>query len=615
MSQRSKPPDTTPLGTASQYRQDLALFRTVVSVVNSSPELDHVLRLTLRTVLRTMGPGFAGMILLHERQHPGLAVAAQQGIWEEDAPRRVFVRNCPCTQAMESQMPIFEPSHQGSRCHPDLADEQWPGRLVTPLKTRYGYVAGALCLFCPAGFEVETTALSLWEDIGTQIGRAIEDTRIHEQLQQAQELLQTLYDVSDHLATSLDLEWVLSRVLELSIAATQARQGSIFLLPNEDTPTPRILRRDLSGVEADEVISQVLTDGLAGWVVRNREGIFIADTSQDPRWLILPQDPNPARSALGVPLMANGKVLGVITLDHGDVGHFEAQHMGWMRAIAYQASLAIEKARLHNEVSHLAEVLAERVEERTRELKETQAQLVQAEKLAALGELAAGVAHEINNPLHILQAYVEHMSSKLPPDTPFADFLDPMRNALDSIARLAGQLRDFSRPAGGEWKALEINRTVENVLRLVNKEMMHRQIDVKIQLAHPLPTVTGDNRQLEQVFLNIILNARDAMPGGGRLTVETYGGEETVHIRLADTGIGIEEEDLQRIFEPYFTTKEDRGTGLGLAICQRIVTQHGGRISVSSKLGEGTVFIIHLPVSRRDRSPAGEGADRSEVPA
>ena len=612
MSQQSKPPDTTPLGTASQYRQDLALFRTAVSVVNSSPELDQVLGLTLRTVLHTMGPGFAGMILLRERQHPGLAVAAHQGIWKEAAPRRVFVRNCPCSQAMETRMPVFEPTYPGPGCHRDLPTDPEQGRLVTPLKTRHNYVAGVLCLFCPPDFSVETTALSLWEDIGTQIGRAIEDARIHMQLQQAQELLQTLYDVSDHLATSLDLEWVLSRVLELSISATQARQGSIFLLPDDDTRAPRVLRRDLSEVEADQAISQVLTDGLAGWVVRNKEGIFIADTSQDARWLTLPQDPNPARSALGVPLMANGRVLGVITLDHGDVGHFEAQHMGWMRAIAYQASLAIEKARLHNEVSHLAEVLAERVEERTRELKETQAQLIQAEKLAALGELAAGVAHEINNPLHILQAYVEHMSNKLPPDTPFADFLDPMRNALDSIARLAGQLRDFSRPAGGEWKALDINRTLENVLRLVNKEMMHCQIDVQTRLARQLPTVTGDNRQLEQVFLNIILNARDAMPGGGRLTVETYAGEDTVHIRLADTGVGVREENLQRIFEPYFTTKEDRGTGLGLAICQRIITQHGGKISVSSKMGEGTVFILHLPVSRRDRSPAEEEAVRPQ---
>jgi two-component system NtrC family sensor kinase len=276
--------------------------------------------------------------------------------------------------------------------------------------------------------------------------------------------------------------------------------------------------------------------------------------------------------------------------------------MGLMRAIAHQASAAIEKARLHKELSHLADILAERVEERTRELRETQAQLVQAEKLAALGELSAGIAHEINNPLHILQLYVEHMSSMVTSDAPFVEFLDPMRNALDNISRLAGQLRDFSRPASGEWKPIDVNDTMRSVLRLVNKEMMHCQIEVVDELASALPLVSGDTRQLEQVFLNIILNARDAMPAGGRLTIETYAGETDIHIRFADTGIGIEEDNLTRIFEPYFTTKEDRGTGLGLAICQRIVTQHGGRVSVSSKLGEGTVFILHLPISRWERS-------------
>ena len=610
MRQQGRPPDTTPLGTASQYRQDLALFRTVMAVVNSSPELDHVLRLTLRTVLRTLGPDFAGMVLLHEPEHPGLAVLAHEGLWTGEAPSRVFVRDCPCSQVMETGMPVFEAQCPSQTCHPDLPTEPLCGRLVAPLKMRQGRVAGTLCIFCPPGYSLEMTALSLWDDIGTQIGRAIEDARVNTQLQQTQELLQTLYDVSDHLATSLDLEWVLSRVLELSMAATEAREGSIFMLPGQDTPAPRVLRRHLSGNDADQIIYRVLTDGLAGRVVRNKEGIIIADTSKDGRWLALPDDPSPAYSALAVPLMANNQVLGVITLDHSEIGHFEPQHMGWMRAIAYQASLAVEKARLHNEVTHLADVLAERVEERTRELKETQAQLVQAEKLAALGELAAGIAHEINNPLHILQAYVEHMGGKLSASSPFADFLDPMRNALDSIARLAGQLRDFSRPAGGEWKPLNVNRTLENVLKLVNKEMMHCQIELQDCLSSQLPTVTGDMRQIEQVFLNLILNARDAMPGGGRLTIETYATDDKVHIRFADTGVGIREEDLERVFEPYFTTKEDRGTGLGLAICQRIITQHGGRISLSSRVGEGTVMILHLPVSRQERTSAGEGATR-----
>ncbi len=602
MNKTTQPLDHIEDGITFHYKGDLALFRRVMAVVNSSPELDHVLNQTLRTILEALGPGFAGMVLLRERPHPGLLIAAHRRLWSGDAPRRVFADNCPCQQAMETRMPIFAPDCASPVCLSALPADQKHSRLVTPLKDRQNFVVGVLCLFCPPSFQLETTDLSFWEDIGTQIGRAVEDAGLHIQFQRGRDLLQTLYDVSDHLATSLDLDWVLSRVLDLSISATEARHGSIFLLPASDTPSPRILRRELPLEEADMVISEVLTEGLAGWVVRNREGIIISDTSQDPRWLSFPDDPTPPKSALAVPLMADDQVLGVLTLDHGEPAHFEAQHMGPIRAIAHQASLAIEKARLHKEVSQMAEVLAERVEERTRELKETQAQLIQAEKLAALGELAAGIAHEINNPLHILQAYVEYMASRAASDTPFAEFLEPMHNALDSIARLAGQLRDFSRPASGEWKPINVNHTLTTVLRLVRKEMMHCQIEVADRLAADLPSISGDTRQLEQVFLNLILNARDAMPGGGRLTVETYAGEDTVHIRFADTGVGIGKDDLPRIFEPYFTTKDDRGTGLGLAICQRIVAQHGGRISVSSRLGEGAVFILHLPLSRQARS-------------
>jgi two-component system NtrC family sensor kinase len=116
-------------------------------------------------------------------------------------------------------------------------------------------------------------------------------------------------------------------------------------------------------------------------------------------------------------------------------------------------------------------------------------------------------------------------------------------------------------------------------------------------LAPDLPPILGDKRQLEQVFLNLVLNARDAMPGGGELSVETASDARDVYVRFADTGLGVPADNLSRIFEPYFTTKQDRGTGLGLAICQRIVGQHGGRIGAESELGQGAVFTIQLPVA------------------
>ena len=246
----------------------------------------------------------------------------------------------------------------------------------------------------------------------------------------------------------------------------------------------------------------------------------------------------------------------------------------------------------------MAEVLEERVEERTRELKETQAQLLHAEKLAALGELAAGVAHEINNPLHVLTAYVEYMATKVEGDASLLELLDPMQSSLESIAHLTTQLRDYSRPAHGERKPVILNEVLTRILRLASKELLHSKVKVRESLLSDLPGIWGDARQLEQVFLNMILNARDAMPGGGQLDIETFAEAEYVCVQFRDTGTGIAQEDLDRIFEPYFSTKADRGTGLGLAVSHRIVSQHGGRIEVESRLGAGAVFTIALPLPR-----------------
>jgi two-component system NtrC family sensor kinase len=474
---------------------------------------------------------------------------------------------------------------------------------------------GLLCLFYRPEFDVGSLDLSLWEDIGLQLGRRIATDWLQAREAQERQLLRTLYTVSNHLASSLDSDWLLANALSVAISATEARKGNIFLLPEAGDGAARILRRDLSTEEVDEVMGQILAEGLAGWVVRHKEGTMIADTAQDRRWLALSDDPDPARSALAVPLIAQGQVLGVLTLDHAETNHFDHRHMALMRAIAHQISTAVERARLYNEMSHLAEDLAVRVEERTRELQEIEDLLIQAEKLAALGELTAGIAHEINNPLHILQAYLQYLTTRPAAGSELFKLEKPMGDALDNVARLARQLTDFSRPAAGEWQPLDVNQAVTNVLRLVRKEMMHRRISVQPSLARNLPPVRGDKRQLEQVFLNLILNARDAMPSGGQLTVETRAESDTIRVTFRDTGIGISEEALPRVFEPYFTTKEDRGTGLGLAICQRVLMHHGGKITVRSKVGEGATFTAHLPIDAYRPAEPADPVSEDAVPS
>jgi signal transduction histidine kinase len=568
----------------------------MISAVNSSLELDQIVNLALQTILKSLGPGFAGIVLLRDRRDRGLEIAGQQGLQADEVPTGVFVDECACGLVVETRMPIFEPDCPCLDCHGRLSAGSPHSHLIFPLIARQS-VVGVCCLFCPPDFQIEIADLSLWQDIGKQFGKAVEDAGLHVQLQRQGNLLQVLYDVSKHLATSLDLEWVLSRVLELSISATDADDGSIFLLPTTEAPAPRILRRDLSVSEADRVIEQVVGQGLAGWVIRYRRGAIVSDTARDPRWLTFSDEPNPPGSVLAVPLIADDRALGVLTLDHPEKNHFHPSHLHVMTVIAHQAATEVEKARLYREVTHLAEVLEQRVEERTRELREARDQLIHAEKLAALGELAAGVAHEIGNPLQILQTYVEYLAAQAEPEDPILEFAEPIQESLQSIARLVAQLRDFSRPASGKRTSVDLNTVLGNVLRLAGKELAHSKIKVEESFALDAPKVVGDSRQLEQVFLNLLLNARDAMPGGGQLTIETFVREGKLHARFTDTGTGISPEDLPHILEPYFTTKEDRGTGLGLAICQRIVAQHGGEIDVVSQPDEGAQFTILLPTA------------------
>jgi signal transduction histidine kinase len=566
-----------------------------MAVVDSSLEPMRLLDVAMRTVLETLGPGMAGIVFLVDRQQQRLEIAVHYGVLSQGTSCQPALEGL-CNQVLQTGQPIFEPKCSIPQCCGGYLDGQRHGHLVFPLKARQ-QVVGVFCAFCPPDVGLNIADLGLWEDVGAQIGVAVENANLYAEVQQERDLLETLFNISERLATSLDLDWVLSQVLSLAIQVADAHDGSIFLLPSAGAPGARILHRDLSASEANMAIDNVLAGGLAGWVVRHKLGTIVSDTSQDPKWLSFSDDPQPPGSALAVPLIADDDVLGVLTLDHPETHHFHSRHLVVMSAIAHQASTAIERARLYKQVALMAEVLEQRVEERTEELRATQEQLAHAEKLAALGELAAGIAHEIGNPLQILQTYIEYMASQAKPGDPILEFTAQMCDSLQSIARLVGQLRDFSRPAVGECKLVNVNSVLGNVLRLAGKELAHSKVVVREVLAPELPAIIGDARQLEQVFLNLILNARDAMPGGGRLTIETAVERGTVQVRFIDTGMGIAAADLPRILEPYFTTKKDRGTGLGLAICQRIVTQHGGKIEVSSELGRGTTFTLQFPAA------------------
>ena len=249
--------------------------------------------------------------------------------------------------------------------------------------------------------------------------------------------------------------------------------------------------------------------------------------------------------------------------------------------------------------------------EMERALRDTQEQLLQSEKLAAMGRLTSQVAHELNNPLYGIMNTLELLKTEIPPQNKRRKLLDM---SLSETVRLSDMLRkmlSFSKPEQEEKKPVHINPVIDEILLLHEKQLQEHSIKVKPEFGDGLSQVVASKNQLRQVFLNMIANARDAMPDGGTLTVRTGQRDGFIYMVFEDTGMGIREENLGKIFDSFFTTKSSvKGVGLGLSVCYGFIKDHGGDIQVKSEEGQGTAFTITLPVMEDVPAPA-----ETETPA
>ncbi|MBE7561098.1 hypothetical protein HS125_19975 [bacterium] len=219
----------------------------------------------------------------------------------------------------------------------------------------------------------------------------------------------------------------------------------------------------------------------------------------------------------------------------------------------------------------------------------------QMEKMAAVGQLATGLAHEIGTPLNVISGNAEYLLMDLPPDSPMVEELSVIVRETKRVSMLMSQLLKFARPAPPSMDLVDLSALISEVLSLLMQEMAKNHVELVTQM-ETLPPILGDANQLKQVLVNMILNAIHAMPGGGRLEISARAARDALVLSISDTGHGIAPEHLPRIFDPFFTTKDvGKGTGLGLSVCYRIVNEHKGRIEVDSRVGEGTTFKVVLP--------------------
>ena len=227
-------------------------------------------------------------------------------------------------------------------------------------------------------------------------------------------------------------------------------------------------------------------------------------------------------------------------------------------------------------------------------------QMSQTEKLTSLGLLAAGVAHEVNTPLAVISNYIQMLAKQMPEGDPRQSIIEKIVKQTFRASEIVNNLLNFSRTGAGELADIDVNKVVEETLSLVAHPLKTSQIQVVKQLGPTLPPVRGSANKLQQVFLNLFLNARDAMPSGGMLEVRTAARNGSVEIEIVDTGAGIPREHIHRIFDPFFTTKASgRGTGLGLSVSYGIIKEHAGKIDVRSSPGKGTSFHVEFPAVRK----------------
>jgi signal transduction histidine kinase len=419
-------------------------------------------------------------------------------------------------------------------------------------------------------------------------------------------------ELSYALITDSNLDRLLDLIVETAIEVTGGDSGSLMLI-DEDRPELRM--RAAYGLSA-EVVAETrvpVGTGIAGWVAASGKPLLLRRSQPPPSFASLLKRHAEISSAISVPLTVERRVVGTLNVnEHSRASEFTEDDVRALTMFANQASLALEKAQLYQDAQRQLDRLLGVLDELAR----TQAQLVHSEKLASVGVLAGGVAHEINNPLTVVLGRTELLLARTDLPETARTALEVMRGETMRISEIVRSLLAFSR-RGQEMDEgpVDVGEVIEWTLALIEQQFRDENIAVIRDYGRELPPVAGRSGELQQVFTNIIINAFHSMPRGGELKITTRSipGDQVV-IRFQDTGCGIPKEDVCRIFDPFFTTKtEGIGTGLGLAVSHSIVQSYGGRIAAESEIGQGTCLIIQLPTRPQTPSDGVRGGTAATV--
>jgi signal transduction histidine kinase len=436
----------------------------------------------------------------------------------------------------------------------------------------------------PAAFSNED--LNLLEELAEQAAAAIHHTWLYEQLRQKARMFEGLAAIGQAVNSTLNLDDTLLVVTREAGQLMDAKVASLFLLDDGG----ELLELKASFGAGPDYVNRPpvrLSESLIGSVIRRRKPIQELDVAKSGRYVqsMLAHHEGLA-SLLSVPLLFGGTATGVLNIYSRAPHVFSDEEVRIVATLAELSAVAIEKARLYERIVDVEE------------------QLRQSEQLSAIGLLAAEVAHEIRNPLTVMKMLFHSLDLKFPSGDPRNEDAKIMGQKIDHLNRVVDQILDFSRRAAPKFAQLQVNRLIDDLGLLTRHKLQAQRIEFVRETDPDIPELMADATQLEQAFLNLPLNAADAMPEGGRLTIFTRyraaseGQEAAVLLEFCDTGKGMTDAQQKAAFSSWFTADKTSGTGLGLAIVLRVIEAHGGKVSIRTKVGVGTTFVLELPLDR-----------------
>jgi signal transduction histidine kinase len=580
---------------AARYLQRLAMLNELASVVALGVGTEEAARRVIQHLRRSFATELVGVYLLspdHLQLHEYTALSHNLVAWQ---PHAATVLGAVIANGQPVRTGDVRASLRYGASDPAIRSE-----LAVPMRY-HGQSIGALVLQSTKNNAFSQQDEQLMLVIASQLAGLIENIRLNEEtrqrarrLQDSVRQLQAVRETALDITADLDLDILFKRVVHRARELVDAQGAELSLLEPAGECLKVVVAENPWYDNVGNLIP--LMAGVAGRVAAFGEPVAVADYNA---WggRLHPAQPAPFRAVAGVPLKYGDpltdsmQVMGALTvLDSRPGKAFQEEDLQLLELLAPQVAVSIRNARLYQE-------LQERIE--AQRLAETR--LLRSARLAAVGEMAASVAHELNNPLTTVSGFVELALEDLDPASLLRSDLELVLREAQRARDVVRRLLDFSRPMEEVRVRTNVNDLINETLALIKHQIRTFGVTAAVELAPNLPWVLVDPNQIKQVLLNLIHNALQAMVSGGELMLQTHvttrEGRPWVTLAVCDTGVGIAPDNLERIFEPFFTTRAaGSGTGLGLSISYGIITDHKGYIEVESQPGAGSCFTVFLPV-------------------